>query len=623
MCGIAGVLTFGEAPTLTPQEVQDFLRPLRHRGPDYEQVYTFAAHDLNLWLGHSRLSIIDLSAAGNQPMESVTKRSIIVYNGEIYNFQEIRTQLTALGCSFRSHSDTEVILHAYEVWGIQETLQKLDGMFAFALFDKSNRKMFLVRDRFGKKPLYYHFSTVRQQLVFSSDIRSFDSLSEIPKAINLRAVGYFFSELSTPEEDTIWQHIKKVKAGYFIELGSTGSPIVTRYWQLNYTEDCTLPQQAIIEKTDFLLSRAVKKRLVADVNVSALLSGGIDSSLVVAKMSEHSSGKVKTYSVGFKDQSANELPYARTVASKFDTDHTEIIVDESTTSDTLDDLIWEYGEPFADSSMIPTYLMCREIAKTDKVALGGDGGDELFAGYPSYFFAYKYDRVKHLRFLYQPSRLLYKIAPSYHTHLLTELLHYGKKPAHSLLNRHLGFSAQQLRLLNDEPAFFMAAESEHKAIWNTYAKHHSTLINLMSSSMHTRLVNDYLVKVDRASMRASLEMRSPFLDRDLAEFTASLTPHQLFKKTGTKSILKSIARKYFPDDFVYRNKMGFEIPLSNWFHGDFQTRLKDLVLGARQKFLKLNYDYIEKLIRDNVSGKHKNPHIIWALYVFHVWASKR
>jgi len=371
--------------------------------------------------------------------------------------------------------------------------------------------------------------------------------------LDLHALGYYFAELSTPHEATIWKEIKKLKPGTYLKFESIGISLYKAYWELHYTEDCRLSRGEIIEKTEFLLNESVKKRLVADVHLSALLSGGIDSSLVVAKMAENTPGRVKTYSVGFKEELFNELPYARQVVNRFNTDHTELILDPKNLTN-INELILEYGEPFADSSMIPTYLMSKEISKNEKVVLGGDGGDELFAGYYSYYFTHKFDKVKRFGFTYPFAEILSKVYPTYRTEFLKKLLEHTKHPAYTLLDRSFGFTEDDLQRLYPNQVFVESLKNEHQYIWKEFSPNSSSdLINVLSASLKTRLLNDYLVKVDRASMYASLEMRSPFLDKDLAEFAATLKPEQLFYKTGTKSILKEIAEFFslrHPDRFL-------------------------------------------------------------------------
>ncbi len=621
MCGIAGGISFTGDYFPRQSELREASAFLRYRGPDDQGELLIETNIARIAFAHRRLSIIDLSINGHQPMISSSGQTVIVFNGEIYNYSLLKSELLLKGYSFKTNSDTEVILNGFECWGIEVMLQKLDGMFAFALFDKQNNSLFLARDRFGKKPLYYF--TENNKLAFSSDIRSFGKIRNITLTLDLHALGYFFAELSTPHEATIWKEIRKVKPGTFLKFESSGISLYKAYWQLRYTEDCTLSRGEIIEKTEFLLNESVKKRLVADVHVSALLSGGIDSSLVVAKMAENTSGRVKTYSVGFKEELFNELPYARQVVNRFNTDHTELILDPKNLKN-INELILEYGEPFADSSMIPTYLMSKEISKNEKVVLGGDGGDELFAGYYSYYFTYKFDKVKKFGFAYPFAELFSKVYPAYRTDFLKKLLWHTKYPSYTLLDRSFGFTEGDLGKLYSNQVFVESLKNEHQYIWIEFSPNSSSdLINVLSASLKTRLLNDYLVKVDRASMYASLEMRSPFLDKDLAEFAATLKPSQLFYKTGTKSILKEIAQRYFTKAFTHRNKMGFGVPIGDWFRSELGPTLRDVVLGGKQNLVDFDYNFIERVIDEHSRGQIDHTHKMWSLYVFHIWANNQ
>jgi asparagine synthase (glutamine-hydrolysing) len=618
MCGIAGAIAFDQQEILPSDKWRDFTDPLKFRGPDDRGDWHYRSEKASVSFFHARLSIIDLNATGHQPMLTPDERVAVILNGEIYNYKELRDELICAGFNFKSASDTEVLLHGYTCWGFKKLLEKIDGMFAFALYDKKEDVLFLARDRFGKKPLYYYVNNGK--LVFSSDTRSFKAVPSISLSIDFHALGYFFAEYGTPEEGTIWNEVKKIRPASFIQFSSSGIQRYERYWNLTYSESCSLSDQEIAERTNSLLNKAVKKRLVSDVRVSALLSGGIDSSLVVAKMAEHTSGKVKTYSVGFHEKEFNELPFAKQVAERFDTDHTELIID-SQSLEGIDKLILEYGEPFADSSMIPTYLMSKEISRNEKVVLGGDGGDELFGGYDSYYFALKYDAVKQWAPLYPLSKLVAKILPSYRTNFLTRLLKQAQSPSYTLLNRNFSFHTHGLKRLFDHENFFLAVDREHQRAWKEYTNQSKNdLINVMSASLRTRLLNDYLVKVDRASMFASLEMRSPYLDKDLAEFAATLQACQIFRNSEPKSILKQIAGKYFPDDFVYRKKMGFGIPIGKWFRDSLIDRLQEVVLGGRQKIVNLDYAFVEQLITEHKHGTADYTDELWSLYVFHIWA---
>lgn len=615
MCGIAGTCSFKSTLIKDEPHLRRFAAPLKFRGPDAEGYHHDYQQNVHLSLAHKRLSIIDLSKDGNQPMRSVSGHSLISFNGEIYNYKALQKELREQGFSFRSNSDTEVLLNGFEAWGFEGLLRRIDGMFAIALYSLKQKKLYLARDRFGKKPLYI-YQDEDHGLAFSSDIRSFQVL-DISLNLNVYALGYFFGELATPGENTIWHEVKKVPAGSWIEFSQNDFQI-QQYWSLTFgDQENDQPLDEHLEQIDQLITKAVEKRLVADVNVAAQLSGGIDSSLMVAKMSQISSKRIKTYSVGFENQEFNELPFARQVVDKYNTDHTEFIMSPRDLTATHD-LIEEFGEPFADISMIPSYLIAREISHSEKVVIGGDGGDELFAGYYSYYFTDKLQKVQSLKTLAGLVKFLSKYFPTYHINLLNKLLQASKQPNSRLLNRNMGFSELELsHLCPDIPAFSTAVNVEHERIWQDRS---GLLADILTSSVKTRLYNNYLVKTDRSSMYASLEMRSPLLDKDLASYVSKIPIRYFMKSNGVKSLLKKVAENYLPHDLIYRNKMGFSVPASEWFREELDTHWKEVVLHGKQRLIPMNYDLIHQLFQDHKSGKADHGQKLWILLVFHVWA---
>lgn len=617
MCGIAGGISFSGRFVLAEEHIRAVSADLRHRGPDAEGHLFERFGATAVAFAHTRLRIIDLSDLGNQPMRSLTGRSVIVFNGEIYNYRELRDELAGAGWQFRSQSDTEVVLNGFEAWGIEEVLRRVDGMFAFGLYHAPADTLYLARDPFGKKPCYYYRSP-GGEVVFSSDVRSFKTIG-INLHVDPHALGYFFQELSTPEEQTIWRQVKKLPPGSFL-VASRNAATVVRYWTFRYTSDNRMNRNEVIEVAEDCLLRAVKKRLVADVQVSALLSGGVDSSLVVAFMAKSAGSRIATYSVGFEEDTFDELPYARLVADRYSTNHHEFVMRASDVMDP-EALVREYGEPFGDSSMLASYLIAKTVSRSEKVALGGDGGDELFGGYYEYYFCNKLERVKRLGAFRSVAGVLQHVCPSRRTRFLRELLIAAARPRHTLLDRNMGFSREQTAaLLPTIPAAAAALDQEHARVWREYAAPYDHILTqTMSGSLHTRLVNDYLVKIDRASMYASIEMRCPFLDRDLATFAGTLTPAQLMAGARTKSVLKDLGRRHLPPVIVERPKSGFSVPVGKWFRGSLGKVLTDVVLGGRQQIVPMNYGFVERLIKRHQNGAD-HAHRLWALYVFHVWA---
>lgn len=617
MCGIAAVV--GRGSSVLPEEHYGaFMAPLKFRGPDDRGVWHHRHEDLYASLFHTRLAIIDLQATGHQPMVSRSQKTSIVFNGEIYNYQALRKELIEAGHSFFSTSDTEILLNGYEYWGLEKLLQKIDGMFAFLIYDVTAHVAYAVRDRFGKKPLYYCLH--QQSLIVSSDIRSFYQIPTLHLTLDLHSLGYFFYEFSTPRADSIWLQIKKVPSAHYGKFTASGFSL-HEYWRLRHTESNTLPWSETVERVEFLLREAVKKRLVADVPVAAQLSGGVDSSLVVAMMAQNQDKPVKTYNVRFDDSSIDESNYARLVAERFGTDHTEVNASEMSAG-IIDDVILEFGEPFADTSMLPTFQVCREISRTEKVVCGGDGGDELFGGYSINHFTNKLDTIKKFRWMNGLMQRWGTRLQSYRINLLRELMTAANRPDFELLHRNMGFDAGAVQELFKEEVIQEAVYTEHAKVWSDFAQvssRHS--INMLSAFLHTRLENDYLVKVDRASMFASLEMRSPFLDADLAGFAATLTAGNLFSASGTKSVLKAIAEKYFPKEFVHRRKQGFGVPMKTWMRGSLRDRFEEVVFDGKQTLLPFNYSYAMNIFKKHLQGEDHSEKL-WIVYVFHRWAQQ-
>jgi asparagine synthase (glutamine-hydrolysing) len=616
MCGIAGFISFGK-PFGGVNEDQ-FHSPLRFRGPDHFGTSTIQTPILNGKLFHYRLSIIDLDPRSNQPMRSNSGNAEIVFNGEIYNYREIKNELEREGYVFRTQSDTEVILCAYEFFGIDILLNKLDGMFALVIIDYRADKILLARDPFGKKPLYY-FHDPGGKIAFSSDLRSFDALG-ISLSPDPLALSYFFCELSTPETQSIYKEVKKVPPGTYITL-STGPASTRRYWNVDYSQKTRLTRAELIDESERLLENAVKKRLVSDVGVGAFLSGGIDSSLVVAMMAKNSSKPVRTYTVGFSNAQFDESSYAKKVAEKWNTDHHELRLDEMDPQ-MVSRVLEECGEPFADASVFPSWLVCNAISKTEKVALSGDGGDEIFGGYYEYYFASRLDKYRSKKGALKALQLLWKAGlKTQRTKFAHDLFTQGydiEGPA--LLHRTtMGFHPAEVKKLVD-PALFSDPMNEFKRVWEENIGRAETLLDrVMSCSLHTRLVNDYLVKIDRASMMNSLEVRSPFLDQELVQFAARIPNDQLIYNGIPKSITKEIAKKYLPAEDIHRPKMGFGVPVGEWFRGALKFQIENI---AERPSEKLNQPFVKKIITGHLTGINHTDKLV-TLFAFHQWLAQR
>tara|TARA_Y100000991_G_scaffold214062_1_gene200995 strand:+ start:197 stop:2062 length:1866 start_codon:yes stop_codon:yes gene_type:complete len=617
MCGIAGILDFNNKIEINKEILEKISQPNKNRGPDSNGWFLKKTDRYNLGFYHNRLSIIDLTKSANQPMLSESRRYLISFNGEIYNYKNLRKTLLKIGKNFNSNSDTEVILNAVDAWGIEKCLDTIDGMFAFAIFDLKERTLILARDRFGEKPLYYSISG--GFISFSSDIRSFNHLP-INKTINNHSLGYYFSEMCTPLNSTIWNEVKKVPPAHYLSINRNKLNKI-QYWHLDYSQKMRISNEEIAQKTESIIQKSVKKQLTSDVEVGCFLSGGVDSSLISFYASKFYTKKIKTFSVGFKDQKFNELPYAKIVSKKINSDHHELIVDVKSLN-TVNKLLEEYGEPFADVSSIPTFYITNFASNYVKVALGGDGGDELFGGYNTYLqglrmqqwanFKVSHKLIKAFNFLFNFKKIKY----------LNGVISNNSSTIGEALFRNIGFNQQEIFKLTGNYDISFSLKLEHKRLINT-AKNFTNNIfdSILHSSIKSRLVNDYLVKSDRASMYNSLELRSPFLDRELQEFLGKIDYNSLLYKKEQKAITKKLLSKYFSGEIIKRPKQGFEMPISSLIKNDWKKDISDVIL-SQNKHMTLNMNYKEELLKNHIKGREDNSKKIWNLYVLNLWIDK-
>jgi asparagine synthase (glutamine-hydrolysing) len=619
MCAICGVVNFAGMP-VSDDAVVRMRDEMRNRGPDSAGKYING----HVGLGHRRLRIIDLSAAGDQPMTNEDRSIWVVFNGEIYNFQELRRQLQEDGHRFASNSDTEVIIHGYEQWG-DGVVEKLDGMFAFAVWDSSSNKLLLARDRFGKKPLCY----LRQgaYVAFASEVKALATLPGVTLTVNSDAIDCYLHHLGVTQHHSIYREVHKVQAGHY-EIFTTDGHSTVRYYAPDYTKKISLSEPELLECIDGTLRAAVKKRLISDVPLGAFLSGGVDSSLVVALMAGLSDRPVKTFSIGFEERDFSELKYARSVAQRYGTDHEEICLRPEVLR-ILPSLVWEYSEPFADSSAVPTYYVSQAARRFVTVALSGDGGDELFGGYETARAAYwsrQYDR-----FVGGPLRR------SLESWLFHSALVERSGSLHKLKTLASGAHADPAVRCADSMAF---SAPERAALYTdsfrdslhgspaleayTHFWPHLAGLDLVDQNLvltlHTRLPNDYLVKVDVASMKVGLELRSPFLDADLATLSASIDPLVKVRLGRQKFLLKKLAERYLPAEVIYRRKRGFQLPLTHWLRGDLRPTLdRFLPAGQLVRIGWFRANYIKRLISEHVSAAADHTHRLWALLWLELW----
>lgn len=617
MCGIAGFFR-SCAPEAQVELLKRMGEVIRHRGPDASGEYL----DGEVGLAHRRLSILDLSPLGNQPMHSLDGRYVIVFNGEIYNFLELRAQLERCGVSFRSRTDTEVILALYGRHGVG-CLELLNGMFAFALWDKKRRTLLLARDRIGKKPLYYYHAG-GDRLAFASEIKSLLELPGMAKKIDPTAIADYLKYLYIPAPKTIYQNVHKLLPAHYLELAAGGEPRVAEYWDVDFGCAATLSAEEAEGGLLELLQESTACRMIADVPLGAFLSGGVDSSAVVALMSRVSPEPVKTCSIGFADKSHDETPYAREVAALFQTEHREYQVREGLAG-TVALLPKYFDEPFADSSALPTYHVCRLARKSVTVALAGDGGDESFAGYGKYLTELKEELVRHT--VPRPLLTLLQSAASLVEHPI------GRK-ARSLAGSALCDAAQGYYRTNsfieDELLNELLAEPLRRACSGydpgAYTRHYwdkvagaDHVTSMLYTDLKTYLPGDILVKVDRMSMAHSLEVRAPFLDYRVIEFAARLPSNWKIAAGAQKIILKRVFGRLLPESVFSRPKQGFTVPLESWFRGDLKQLAQEQLLTASPLADYFDPAVLRRIWDEHQGGRRNHGTLLWSLLMLALW----
>jgi len=616
MCGIAGFFR-SCAKGADETVLRQMTDAIRHRGPDAGGEYL----DEHIGLAHRRLSIIDLSTDGNQPMFSTDGRYVIVFNGEIYNFQELRTRLEKSGTTFRSRTDTEVILALYAVKGIA-CLEDLNGMFAFALWDRLKRKLLLARDRIGKKPLYY-YHTSGDRLGFASEIKALLQIPGVQRDIEPTAVVDFLKYLYVPAPKSIFRNIYKLPAGHWLELETGQEPRIGQYWDVDFTRKISGNIVDAADELLHLLQDATRCRMIADVPLGAFLSGGIDSSAVVALMARVSSEKVKTCSIGFLDRAHDETPYAREVAALFGTDHREYVVRENLPETVMRQAHF-FDEPFADSSSVPTYHVSRLARQGVTVALAGDGGDESFGGYEKYTI----DRREHQARQFVPRpilKLLQNAAtgqPGVFSRKVRTLTGGALADSALAFYRTNTFieDVQLHGLLGEGLARNVAGydPSEHTvAAWNKVrgADH---LTCMLYTDIKTYLTDDILVKVDRMSMAHALEVRAPMLDYRVIEFAASLPSSWKIHGTTKKYLLKQAFQKVLPPTIINRRKHGFTVPLGDWFRHDLRLLAEEHLLAQEMSEF-FSTAYLKRLWSEHQDKKVDHGTLLWSLLSFSLW----
>ena len=623
MCGINGIIHYTKQnPRALAQDLRNMNDIIIHRGPDDDGVYINNTSKGSLAMGMRRLSIIDLST-GNQPMQNEDKSITLVFNGEIYNFQTLKNKLLKKGITFHTSSDTEVILRLYETYGVK-SFGMLDGMFAFSIHDTQKNKVYIARDYFGEKPLYYiHHNN---QIIWASELKSIISLIEHKPAIDKHALNLYFQLTYIPAPFCIYEGINKLEPNHFLEINIDKPGYASFEIDQNFEDIIVNSKESAVKQTHDLVYNSVASRSISDVPIGTFLSGGVDSSIVSLCLAKQKTKKINTYSIGFENKSYDETNKSRKVADIIDSDHNEVIITEKDFAQNIDTILLNFDEPFADSSALPSYVVAQKTSKHVKVALTGDGGDEIFGGYTKYYMG-KLNRqyttyvpkfihqlaLKSTQSILAPS----SVSNDWRTKLrkLLKAIDYDGQYYYNIIS--LGYTAAEFDQFIQSQWIKPNALSYFK---NKYNKPVKTLTDFRNIDRLISLEGDMLVKVDRTSMLNSLECRAPFLNKKLWNFTHQIPEKYLLQGWDKKHLLKEAFKKYFPEGFLDKKKRGFGVPVGQWMRSDLKSELlsyceKDFIL----KQAIFNYDTIYKLIHQHINGKVDNAFRVWTFFCFQKW----
>jgi len=616
MCGITGIVDFENI--FEKKEIFPMVEKIKHRGPDEIKISYNIYKDVAVCFANTRLSIIDIEN-GSQPFYSDDGTIQLIQNGEIYNFREQKNILINLGYSFKTNSDTEVLLKMYEYYG-ESFVNYVDGMFAVAIWDCNINSLIIATDRYGKKPLYYYLKD--KKFFFSSELNSLVSHFEIKKSINYNSISEYLNFLFISAPSTIYKNIFRGNPSELI-IYNGNQLVKKKYWKKKSIINKKISIDEAIIKIDHLFTKAVEKRLIADVKVGAFLSGGIDSSAVVAYMSLLSKNPIDTFSVGFEDSNFNELPFAKIVAKKYGTIHHEIVV-KSNIEEDFSKIVNIYSEPFADSSAIPSYYLCRFAKQNIKVALNGDGGDELFAGY-GHHKAWKLSQI----LLHVPKKIrnnflglsIFKYKKNFNrSHFLSRIkrfLENSNKDIHQQYQSWHSIFSKDLK----EYLFYEKIKNfdEINSLVNELNDENS-LEKCLSKDINWLLPNDFLVKMDRASMHNSLELRSPFLDKDLSNFVFTLPENFKMNLFRGKYILKKTLKDKLPKNILYRKKHGFTVPIGNWIRKELKLMVESYLFDGKLKKRELfKEDKLKEIYNLHKNNKKDYSHQLWTVFVLEQW----
>ncbi len=621
MCGIVGFVN-ARNKKAEREIIEKMNSCIVHRGPDEDG---FFVKD-SVALAMRRLAIIDL-AGGQQPIFNHDRTKAIVFNGEIYNFQELRADLEKRGHKFYTNSDTEAIIHLYDEFGA-DCVQHLRGMFAFAIWDDTDKSLFIARDRVGKKPVLYSLQE-NGDLIFGSEFTALLAHPKISREVDFEAIDSYLSYLCVPAPQTAFKQIRKLEPAHWLRW-KDGKIEMRRYWQPDFSRKIKISEAEAIDETTRIIREATKMRMISEVPLGAFLSGGVDSSVVVALMAQESEKPVKTFSIGFEEQDFSELKYAKIVAKHVGAEYNEFIV-KPNALEVLPTLVEHYGEPYADSSAIPTYYVSKETRKFVTVALNGDGGDESFAGYERYA-AMKIAELYHRFPAFARKLFIEKPIGMFPTSELKKsrvrdakrFLQAANLPKTERYFRWMSTFNRDAKAEIYTKEFRETVSGQNPSAfldkWFANANGSGILDATMLTDQMTYLPNDLLVKVDIASMANSLEARSPFLDHKVIEFAASLPENLKMQKFETKSLLKKVAAKLVPREVIYRRKMGFGVPIGNWFRGEMKNFVREILLA--EKSLKrgiVKSEMIEKYVREHTESERDHTFQIWTLLMLELW----
>ncbi|HEX9960774.1 MAG TPA: asparagine synthase (glutamine-hydrolyzing) [Pyrinomonadaceae bacterium] len=621
MCGIVGIVNQISRP-VEREILEKMNRAILHRGPDEDGFYV----NENAGMAMRRLAIIDL-AGGQQPMHNPSKTAWLVFNGEIYNFQELRADLEKRGHEFYTDSDTEIILHLYDEYGA-DCLSFLRGMFALAIWDEREKSLFLARDRVGKKPILYSHRP-NGDLIFGSEFQALLEHPDIDREVDTEAIHQYLTFSCVPAPLTAFRQIRKLEPGHWLRW-KNGEIKTQRYWTPDFSNKIKITEEEAVEETLRILREATKMRLISEVPLGAFLSGGVDSSTVVALMAEASEKPVKTFSIGFEEQDFSELKYARRVAEHIGAEHHEFIV-KPDAIEVLPTLVEHYGEPFADSSAIPTFYVSKETRKHVTVALNGDGGDETFAGYERYFaiqLAEKYKKIPAIlrKSVIEPAAAFLPTSMGQHSRVKSakNFLAVSSMPKANLYLRWMSAINEDLKteLYTENFKQKTSADSTASVLQNWFSKANGAgaIDAMLLTDTMTYLPNDLLVKVDIASMANSLEARSPFLDHKVIEFAASLPEKIKVRGTETKYLLKKAASRVVPREVLYRRKMGFGIPVGYWLRNEMKDFMFETLLSEKSfKRGLFKPETVQRLVAEHVAEKQNHTYPLWTLLMLELW----